>query len=87
VTTTLRITTALDADELKRENTTKEIKEFILELDLAVADAGFTQDLIIHLAESLKGDATTANMASIGNHIAKMEGEHCTSTQTVNYTT
>lgn len=72
--TTLRINTNLSVDELKHENTPDEIKGFILELDLAIADAGFTQDLILHLAESLKGDMTTAEMKGLGNQIGSMEG-------------
>jgi len=71
----LRLNTVLNAAELRMGNTPKEIIDFILELDAAVADCGFTQDLIIRLAESFKGDATTQELVSLGNQIANMEGE------------
>lgn len=74
MTTTMRITRTLSASEIKHENSIEEIAEFILELDIAIADAAFTESLILKLASSLAADSKTSTMASIGRKISKMEG-------------
>jgi len=58
MTTTLNFNLrhAIDADDLTRENTRKEIIEFILALDLSIGECDFTADLIERLQSSLTGD-------------------------------
>lgn len=47
---------------------------FIRDLDFAVAEADFTETLILKLAEALAADSRTSTMITIGNKIAAMQG-------------
>lgn len=72
MTTTCTIT--LSPNDLKRENTNDDLMLFIRDLDFAVAEADFTETLILKLAEALAADSRTSTMITIGNKIAAMQG-------------
>ena len=74
MTTILTHAITLSANELKRENTRDELMEFIMELDFAIAEADFTETLILKLATALAADSKTSTMVEIGNKIAALQG-------------
>ena len=74
MTTTLSFQTTLSARDLCRENSKDEIMKLIMDLDFAVAEADFTETLILKLADTLSTDSKTSTMVAIGNKIAAMQG-------------
>lgn len=74
MTTTLSFQTTLSARDLCRENSKDEIMKLIMDLDFAVAEADFTETLILKLADTLSADSKTSTMVEIGNKIAAMQG-------------
>jgi hypothetical protein len=74
MTTTLSFQTTLSARDLCRENSKDEIMKLIMDLDFAVAEADFTETLILKLADTLSADSKTSTMVAIGNKIAAMQG-------------
>lgn len=74
MTTTLSIQTTLSPSNLCRENSKEEIMDLIMELDFAVAEADFTETLILKLAEALAADSKTSTMMEIGLKIAALKG-------------
>lgn len=71
---TISMPIKISAKEITCENTPKEIQEFIMDLDLAVADASFTESIILQLAKDLAGDSRTRDIQRIGRTIMEMEG-------------
>lgn len=65
---TLPIETSLLVAEISNH---KDAIEFILAVDLARADAGFTEDLIKRLTASLRNDLTPAEFQDMLNELAK----------------
>ena len=74
MTTTLSIQTTLSAFDLCRENSKDEIMDLIMGLDFEIAEADFTETLIIKLATALASDSKTSTMIDIGTKISNMEG-------------
>lgn len=74
MTTTLSIQTTLSAFDLCRENSKDEIMDLIMGLDFEIAEADFTETLILKLATALASDSKTSTMIDIGTEISKMEG-------------
>ena len=74
MTTTLSIQTTLSAFDLCRENSKDEIMDLIMGLDFEIAEADFTETLILKLATALASDSKTSTMIDIGTKISKMEG-------------
>lgn len=74
MTTTLSIQTTLSAYDLCRENSKDEIMDLIMGLDFEIAEADFTETLIIKLATALASDSKTSTMIDIGTKISNMEG-------------
>lgn len=74
MTTTLSIQTTLSAYDLCRENSKDEIMDLIMGLDFEIAEADFTETLILKLATALASDSKTSTMIDIGTEISKMEG-------------
>lgn len=74
MTTTLSIQTTLSASDLCRENSKDEIMNLIMELEFVVAEADFTETLILKLATALSADSKTSTMVKIGNKIAALQG-------------
>lgn len=65
---TLPIETSLLVAEISNQ---KDAIEFILAVDLARADAGFTEDLIKRLTASLRNDLTPAEFQDMLAELAK----------------
>lgn len=65
---TLPIEISLLVDEISNH---KDALEFILAVDLARADAGFTEDLIKRLTASLRNDLTPAEFQDMLAELAK----------------
>jgi hypothetical protein len=74
MTTTLSIQTTLSAFDLCRENSKDEIIQLIMGLDFEIAEADFTETLILKLATELAADSKTSTMIDIGTKISNMEG-------------
>jgi hypothetical protein len=74
MTTTLSIQTTLSAFDLCRENSKDEIIQLIMGLDFEIAEADFTETLILKLATGLAADSKTSTMIDIGTKISNMEG-------------
>lgn len=74
MTTTLSFQTTLSARDLCRENSKDEIMKLIMDLDFVVAEADFTETLILKLADTLSADSKTSTMIDIGTKISNMEG-------------
>lgn len=74
MTTTLSIQTTLSAFDLCRENSKDEIMDLIMGLDFEIAEADFTETLILKLATALASDSKTSTMIDIGTKISNMEG-------------
>lgn len=74
MTITLNYPVTVSAFEIRLQNTRNEIMDFIMKLDFEVAEADFTETLIIKLANALASDSKTSTMVEIGNKIAAMQG-------------
>jgi len=74
MTTTLSFQATLSAKNLCFENSKDEIMKLIMDLDFAIAEANFTETLILKLADTLAADSKTSTMVEIGNKIAAMQG-------------
>lgn len=61
-------------DSLKREMSNEELKNFVLKLDLFVAQADFTEDLVTGLLKSLMGDLMGNEKRDLLNKIAEIFG-------------
>jgi hypothetical protein len=72
--TILTTAVTLSAAELKHENSRETLMGFIMDLDFEVAEADFTESLILKLATALAADSRTSTMITIGNKIAAMQG-------------
>lgn len=62
--------TAQDLREAALSGNQDDVRELIIGLDLAVADAGFTEDVIKELARSLAGDMSAAEYAELLEELA-----------------
>ena len=71
---TLTISINMSASSLTRDSTRDEIMDFILDLDSEIAEADFTETLILKLATALAADSKTSTMVEIGNKIAALQG-------------
>ena len=62
--------TAQDLREAALSGNQDDVRELIIGLDLAVADAGFTESVIKELARSLTGDMSAADYAGLLEELA-----------------
>lgn len=72
----MRVSLAIEIDDIAeatREWTHEELMEFILASDLAVADAGFTEALVMRLCLSLRGDLETHDWEALVTEISAMK--------------
>jgi hypothetical protein len=72
--TTVTLTCALDADQIRRENSPEEIAEFVMKIEAAMNSESWTESLIIRMAEVMAPYVKTSTMRRIGQHITKLEG-------------
>lgn len=76
----LPIIAEIDPEECFEDMTHEEVMEFIIQLDLARADTGFTEELIIKLAKSMKDDLSEEEWKPYKKFIKAIEqaNETCT---------
>ena len=65
----INVPAEIDPYEVVRDLSHEELREFILQMDLSVADAGFTYELIMDLVKSLKGDLLDIEKEELINKI------------------
>lgn len=74
----MKLSVAIDVDdlaEITREWTHEELMAFILAADLAVADAGFTEALVMRLCTSLRGDMDHPDWTALVAEISELKPE------------
>ena len=64
----------IDAAAIRIGNTRDEIMDFIVDLDLSVAESDFTEDLVIKLIESLEIESVASIREKVAAILQRLEG-------------